>query len=137
VGGTPPPQNSFQEYDLAAPSPFRTAPLPPAISQAHITDPNTVLTDMIAHQTILETTVLQVTSPGIGVAQALPGGAQNIPFLVDNACTAQVTATFWIEKVQRRSGRQHFMQLQYSQTVLLNFLGLSWPHVTVATLIRN
>jgi hypothetical protein len=25
-------------------------------------------------------------------------------------------------------------QLQYAQTVLLNFNGLSWPHITVATL---
>ena len=27
-------------------------------------------------------------------------------------------------------------QLQYTQTVLLNFNGLSWPHVTVATLVQ-
>jgi hypothetical protein len=29
------------------------------------------------------------------------------------------------------------MQLQYTQTVLLNFLGLSWPHVTVANLTKT
>ena len=28
-----------------------------------------------------------------------------------------------------------FDQLQYTQRVLLNFNGLSWPHVTVATLV--
>ena len=28
----------------------------------------------------------------------------------------------------------HFTQIQYSQVVLLNFNGLSWPHVSVATL---
>lgn len=28
----------------------------------------------------------------------------------------------------------HFTQIQYSQTVILNFNGLSWPHVSVATL---
>jgi nucleoid-associated protein YgaU len=28
-------------------------------------------------------------------------------------------------------------QLQYTQTVLLNFKGLSWPHITVATLQRS
>ena len=27
-----------------------------------------------------------------------------------------------------------FLQLQYTQTVILNFDGLSWPHVSVATL---
>jgi hypothetical protein len=29
----------------------------------------------------------------------------------------------------------HFTQLQYSQTVFLNFNGLRWPHVSVATLV--
>jgi hypothetical protein len=27
--------------------------------------------------------------------------------------------------------------LQYTQTVLLNFNGLSWPHITVGTLKRT
>jgi hypothetical protein len=29
---------------------------------------------------------------------------------------------------------KRFRQLQYSQIVLLNFKGLSWPHITVASL---
>lgn len=29
---------------------------------------------------------------------------------------------------------QQFLQLQYTQTVLLNFADLSWPHVSIATL---
>jgi hypothetical protein len=28
-------------------------------------------------------------------------------------------------------------QIQYSQTVFLNFAGLTWPHVSVATLIPS
>jgi len=28
-----------------------------------------------------------------------------------------------------------YPQIQYTQTVLLNFNGLSWPHVSVATLV--
>jgi len=28
-------------------------------------------------------------------------------------------------------------QIQYSQTVFLNFNGLSWPHVSVATLMPS
>jgi hypothetical protein len=31
--------------------------------------------------------------------------------------------------------RLHFTQIQYSQTVFLNFNGLRWPHVSVATLV--
>jgi hypothetical protein len=33
-------------------------------------------------------------------------------------------------------GDWQYLQLQYTQTVLLNFLGLSWPHVSVATLLK-
>jgi hypothetical protein len=29
------------------------------------------------------------------------------------------------------------MQLQYVQTVLLDFNGLNWPHVSVATLVKT
>jgi hypothetical protein len=30
-----------------------------------------------------------------------------------------------------------FTQIQYSQTVILNFNGLAWPHVSVATLVST
>jgi len=69
------------------------------------------------------------------------GGTSNIAFLQGagggpNANTAEVDATFWIEIVREANGAiKH--QLQYSQTVLLNFNGLSWPHVTVATLVKQ
>lgn len=42
-----------------------------------------------------------------------------------------VNATFWLETIE---GNPAIQQLQYAQTVLLNFNGLSWPHITVATL---
>jgi hypothetical protein len=29
----------------------------------------------------------------------------------------------------------HFTQIQYTQTVFLNFKGLTWPHVSVNTLV--
>jgi hypothetical protein len=29
----------------------------------------------------------------------------------------------------------HFTQIQYTQTVMLNFAGLTWPHVSVNTLV--
>lgn len=82
------------------------------------------------------------------------GGIENLPFLVTNADSALVYATFWIEKVTPKSG-DHFMQLQYAQFVFLNFpavlipstapppqsdqgkLNFSWPHVSVATLRKT
>jgi hypothetical protein len=44
-------------------------------------------------------------------------------------------AVFAIETVRGPMGTE-FLQLQYSQTALLNFRGLAWPHVTVGTLVK-
>lgn len=75
------------------------------------------------------------------------GGIENIPFLQTNADAATVFATFWIEKIQGPTPDTSFLQLQYVQTVLLNFpvvvpgsapgANLSWPHVSVATLRKT
>jgi hypothetical protein len=137
VGGPVPASgatNGFPEYNLGVANPFRTSPLPAGITQAMVTNPNSVLASAIAHQTIVSTTTLSVATPaqqGAGIA----GGVENISFLETNAQVAQVSSTFWIETVKSPSGGQ-LLQLQYSQTVLLNFLGLSWPHVTVGTLLQ-
>ncbi|HCI80001.1 MAG TPA: hypothetical protein DHW02_09940 [Ktedonobacter sp.] len=82
------------------------------------------------------------------------GGIENILFLEGtapqgpngpNALTAQVYATFWIEKVQSVN-HAPFMQLQYAQMTVLNFpilkllptvVNLGWPHITVATLTKD
>jgi hypothetical protein len=137
--GTPAPApgapNGLPEYNLSAPNQFRTTPTPPQVDQAAVTNPNSVLAAAIAHQAITETTVLQVSTVSNQAAHTF-GGAEVIPFLKANAEVGSVTATFWIETVQfpPPHADRHFLQLQYSQTVLLNFLTLSWPHVTVATL---
>jgi hypothetical protein len=127
----PPPgaPNTFPEYDLAVANAFRTNPVPPEITQAMISDPNTVLQSDIAGQRISHTDVLIVDS-------ATSGGIANIPFVVANANAVSASSTFWIETVEPDFGIHH-MQLQYTQTVLLNFDGLSWPHVSVATLTKT
>ena len=60
----------------------------------------------------------------------------NIPFIIANANAADLKATFWIEKVLQPDNVSKFMQLQYTQTVVLNFDGIDWPHVSVATLLK-
>jgi len=150
VGSNIPPPgapNGFPEYNLSAPNPFRSSPLPAAITQAVVTNPNSFLQNAVAGQTIVETVVLDIaTVPSFTIGTPSPtvvpvpnggGGVENIPFLTTNADAATVFATFWIEKVKHHHGGGHFLQLQYSQTVLLNFLGLSWPHVSVATLVKH
>ena len=70
------------------------------------------------------------------------GGLANTAFLQGsatagpNAQAALTTAIFWIETVQGQAGAPDFHQLQYTQ-LLLNFNGLSSPHITVGTLKRS
>jgi hypothetical protein len=153
IGGPPPPNTAvafppFNEADLAVPTTFRLPnPIPPSITQAMVNNPNSVLTAAIAGQTITQTTVLIIDTkaPAVPPPPAAPnigGGTDNIAFLQGgpagpNADAAQMTAIFWIEHVAAGPHGPAFLQLQYTQTVLLNFNGLSWPHVSVATLRKR
>ncbi len=110
-------------------APFDNPTLPPGFKQAYVKNPNQALLDAIQGQNIVQTVVLIVsTDPN--------GGIKNIPFVVQNANATKLDAIFWIETVQRPDGSQ-FMQLQYTQTVILNFLGIDWPHISVATLVKQ
>jgi hypothetical protein len=144
--GQPDNPIDFPEQNLNTPSQSRTPPnRVAALTQPQLDDPNLFLSEAIAPQTILETTVLTVTSD-TSVPGSIPdagGGTANIAFLTGvgappaggpNALTAFAEATFWIERVRGENGNPDFNQLQYTQRVLLNFRELSWPHITVATL---
>jgi len=128
----------FPEQNLANPTAFRSpAAQIVGITQAMVDNPNSVLQAAIAGQTILSTTTLQVST--IPTAPVTGGGTANTAFLAGaaggpNAVSASVSATFWIELVK---GTPNFLQLQYSQLVLLNFNGLSWPHISVGTLRKS
>jgi hypothetical protein len=154
------------------------------ITQAMLTDPNTVIRDHISKQKIISTTAIIITTappppppPGL-----FGGGTANIAFLLGQALATKpnaqallMTAVFWIETVEEvilvapgsigtpfaikakpsvpgqrvptfagslpfdldvpRQLTVHFTQIQYTQTVLLNFNGLTWPHVSVNTLV--
>lgn len=134
---------AFPETNLGIPSAFRT---PPAdivgVTQAMVNNPNVVLATGIAGKNIVSTTTLKVsTSTALVHPPSTGGGTSNIAFLDGaaggpNARSVQVDSTFWIEQVMLASGAMQ-LQLQYSQRVLLDFNGLSWPHVSVATLIKQ
>jgi hypothetical protein len=157
------------------------------ITQAILDDPNTALREALTGLHITHTTAISIAT-----APALPlfgGGTDNIAFLWgdaaavksanpsgQNAQTVQMTATFWIETVQRTltvhplpAGKHEvtikpastglrqpvpsflvrpphpltaptditvsYTQIQYTQRVVLNFAGLGWPHISVATLV--
>jgi len=100
-------------------------------SNANVTDPNP------------PGTVVNISAPAGGsVPVQAPGGGivnssiVNIPFVVQNANAVTLDATFWIETVQQPDGST-FLQLQYTQTINLQFLGINWPHITVATLVKQ
>ncbi len=158
------------------------------ITQEMLNDPNSVLRSANVGQTITQTTEISIATTGPAVSPP-SGGTANIAFLLNggeaddkigdakspNANAIKMTATFWIETVERKilipvfkPGNPHvripiepalpghpartlildpgrevtkatvitlrFTQIQYTQTVFLNFNGLSWPHVSVATL---
>jgi hypothetical protein len=139
VIGSPQKLVKFPETNLTVATNFRTPPGDiPNVAQAMIDNPNVVLTAANAGRKILSTTVLDISTsllnpPGSG------GGTSNIAFLQGaaggpNAQAAQMDATFWLERCE--DGAEIRWQLQYTQRVLLNFNGLSWPHISVATLTK-
>ncbi|QRP47029.1 heme-binding protein [Amycolatopsis sp. FDAARGOS 1241] len=115
-------------------APFTTTPLPPGIPAGAIANPNVVLTEAIKNQQITETVVLPLSTTDVIGGSA--GGIQNIPFVVTNANATSMTAVFWIEKVSDPVLGE-FLQLQYTQTIILNFLDIDWPHINVGTLVKQ
>jgi hypothetical protein len=138
----------------------------PADFQDFVNDPNIVLRNAIAGQTIMGFIAIALSTtnvtdsigniPFLGIpnpAQPLnPGGGSN-KNSAPNAFVAQAAATFWIEWVKIPDApvpssatnpalqaiepfwpTPTFLQLQYSQVVILVFNGVLWPHVTVATM---
>jgi hypothetical protein len=130
-----------------------------------ILDPTKLLTAALSGQVIQSMIVISIaTVPSLLQAQPdqagnptpdkdvlaglnTGGGVENIPFLQTNADAATAFATFWIEEIQGPTPDANFLQLQYVQTVFLNFpvikpdsppgAQLTWPHVSVATLRKT
>jgi hypothetical protein len=111
--------------------PYLHGQFPPGFSMQN---PNQALVDVLNNQQKAGFKVVKTIN--LIVDSKNQGGIVNIPFVTVNANATNLSAIFWIETVQRPNGTQ-FMQLQYTQTVLLEFDGVVWPHVSVATLIKR
>ncbi|BFU92376.1 MAG: hypothetical protein NTAFB01_35630 [Nitrospira sp.] len=137
VGGQPPPPgttNPFEEYDLSVATAMRSQPLPDGITQALVNDPNQMIRDTLARQVNQEgkvlnwiTRLITTTSDNRSIG--------NIPFITTNANTLSFESVFAIESVTDANGDE-FLQLQYSQTALIEFRGRRHPHITVGTLTK-
>ncbi len=133
--GNPAALLQFPEQTLADQTNFRTSGQGlTGVTQEMVSNPNSVLTNALTGLTIASTVMLQAFSDD--TTPILGGGVANTAFLQwgsdgPNAVAARVSSTFWLQTIQ---GSAQPNLLQYSQTVLLNFNGVNWPHVSVSTL---
>ena len=105
-------------------------------------NPNEFLLKTLDAQHVVSTVTLLVSTKKAGAVT-------NIPFLVKNANPTSLESIFWIETVEDRDTGAQFQQLQYTQTVNLEFPPsdrpdpskpepmVVWPHISVATLVKQ
>jgi hypothetical protein len=154
-------QHEVKEVVIENDKPGKTNGPFPAEFQDYIENPNKVLTDAIAGQDILGTITINLNSeevedsigniPFLGAPKE-----QQEPKPANNAFVQSARATFWLEwvrvpggpsgrpgaknvpdpahQIEPYFGEQTYLQLQYSQSVILVFNEVLWPHITVATL---
>jgi hypothetical protein len=106
------------------------------VTQEMVSNPNSVLTSARSGLTIASTVMLQVSTDDPAPSSGAALWPTRRSYREDRTAPTpsrlgSVCSTFWIQTIQR-SAQPNL--LQYSQTVLLNFNGVSWPHVSVATL---
>jgi hypothetical protein len=143
VGSPPPPSSEFAsaeavftELNLATKTDFRH--MSPGVDEALVRNPNAFLLKGLAGKKVVNTTVLAISTRHTPVKG---GGTANTAFLEaasfppgGNAKAVEVDVVFWIEAIEGEGGAPNTLQLQYTQLVQLDFNGLRWPHVSVATL---
>jgi hypothetical protein len=130
-------------------APFNNVQLPPGIPARSQFDPSLVLTEALnnelnAGHTMVHAEVILVNARPVGGINNTPvkpkpediGGIVNMPFIRVNANAGSFSALFFIETMQNTDGSQ-FLQLQYTQTVILEFENLLWPHISVGTLVKQ
>jgi hypothetical protein len=137
VDSTPIPHPGVPPLTPGYLDPLKNPQLPPGFELPFVKDLNLALKRAIQGQIITKTVTLSVsTAISRGGSTDQVGGIVNMPFDVKNANATRFDATFWIETVSN-PGSPPFLQLQYSQTAILDFLNIGWPHISVATLIKQ
>jgi hypothetical protein len=154
-------QHEVAEVVIENDNPGKTNGPFPAEFQDYVENPNKVLTDAIAGQEILGTIAIELNSeevedsigniPFLGTPKE-----QDEPKPANNAFVQSARATFWLEwvripdgtsgrpgaknvpdpahQIEPYLGEPTYLQLQYSQSVILVFNEVLWPHITVGTL---
>jgi hypothetical protein len=102
------------------------------LGQAAATAPNAQATQMVAVfwietvEEVIKVPPYDVGDPPFAIKAKRSIQGQRVP-------TFSVTPPFDLD--EERDLTVTFTQIQYTQTVLLNFAGLTWPHVSVNTLV--
>lgn len=123
---------TMPETDLSVQTPFRSPS--DGVTQAMVDNPNSVLADAIDGLSIVSanthvfSTVDDPLVSGVIFGTRFQRGGADGP----NANPARLDAFLRALEIGEAGAVTPY--LQYSQTVLLDFAGNSWPHVSVATL---
>jgi hypothetical protein len=102
------------------------------LGQPAATAPNAQTLQMTATfwiETVEE--IIEVPPFTVGQAPFLIQATPSVPG--QSVPTFSITPPWDLDKPHKI--KVHFTQIQYTQTVLLNFAGLTWPHVSVNTLV--
>jgi hypothetical protein len=113
--------------------------LPPTIKGPFVKNPNQYLAEALdiqknKGQTLTNPTISLQISTTLDNPPA--GGISSMPFISNNATLTRFDAIFWIETIIQKDGPT-FMQMQYTQKIILNFDDIDWPHISVATLVKQ
>jgi nucleoid-associated protein YgaU len=102
------------------------------LGDAGVTNPNADAVEMSATFWI-ETVTERITVPPMAANQQqdvkVPGSVGEPTTVFSVSSATDITTPVQVDV--------SYTQIQYSQTVLLNFAGISWPHVSVATLVPD
>jgi hypothetical protein len=113
---------------------FKDAKLPPNVTFKNIKNPNRIIQKQIKQLSrdykVLKTTEISMSTKKPG------GGIVNSLFVKENANTTKMDVTFWIVKLSDKNEKISW-QLFYSQTVILEFDGIKWPHISVGRLFKK
>jgi hypothetical protein len=107
--------------------------LPEGVSADVLSDVNAILRPQIADQRVQCTTTITIANHA-GIEERLRG----MPFTLSNPESLGLQCSFWLQMLADPARRGHeLLRLQYSQTILIQRDGIGWPHISLATLLKQ
>lgn len=112
-------------------NPITNAPLPAGVKREDVANPNRWLKRALRGLEFRSTATIRMST-------RKNGGLVNSAYVRENADTTRMDATFWIAKSRAdEAGAPSVRRLVYTQTVMIEFDGIKWPHVSVGVLEKK